>query len=91
MLNPFFTFLRLFFQGLGALGGRGAAGRFRAQHSAIGLLGILLKAYCSAFRGMGPILGKRRAVQRLRKVGNGEIRRWFREWGIGARDIAFMD
>ncbi len=91
LLNPFFTLLRLFFQGLGVLRGRGAAGRFRTQYSAMGLLGILLKAYGSAFAGMGPILRKRRAVQRLRKVGNGEVLRWFREWGIGARDIAFME
>ncbi len=91
LLNPIFTGYRLFFQALGALTGRGAVGRFRSQHSATALLGILLRAYGSAFLGIGGILRKRRMVQRTRKVDNGEIWRWFKESGISARDIAFME
>jgi GT2 family glycosyltransferase len=91
LLNPFFTAYRFFFQAMGVVTGKGAAGRFRTEHSALGLLGILFKAYGSALRGMGTMMKKRRAVRRLRRVSNREIMGWFRAWGINARDIAFME
>jgi GT2 family glycosyltransferase len=91
LASPFFTFLRFALQGYGALVGRGAAGRFSQAYSPGKLLRILLKAYLAAFRGLPGMWKKRREIQRRTRVSEGEIRAWFRRFGMSAREISWKD
>jgi GT2 family glycosyltransferase len=91
LVSPFFTFLRFALQGYGALAGRGAAGRFSEAYSPAKLLQILLKAYLAAFRGLPGMWKKRREIQRRTRVSEGEIRDWFRRFGMSAREISWKD
>jgi GT2 family glycosyltransferase len=89
--NPFFTLLRFALQGYGALVGRGAAGRFSEAYSPAKLLQILWKAYLAAFRGLPKMWKKRREIKKRTRVSEGEIRTWFRRFGMSAREISWKD
>jgi len=89
--SPFFTLLRFALQGYGALGGGGAAGRFSEAYSPGKLLEILLKAYLAAFRGLPGMWKKRREIKRRTRVSEGEIRSWFRRFGMSPREISWKD
>lgn len=91
MLNPFYTLLRLFFQGYGALTHRGAAGQYTREYSLFSLFWILLKAYGSAITSLHRMWRKRKAVQKLKRVRDRDFLDWMRRFGIGARRIALMD
>ncbi len=91
LVSPFYTLARFALQGYGALTGKGAAGRFTSEYSAASLIGVLLKAYWAAFAGLQHPLKERRRILGRKKVSGGEIRRWFREHGISAREIALKD
>lgn len=91
LFTPFFTIWRFAFQAYGALSHRGAAGKFTQMHSPWRLIGILLKAYGSGFRGLPKMWEKRRRLSRLRKVSFGEIFGWFKRFGISARKISLRD
>jgi GT2 family glycosyltransferase len=89
LASPFFTLARYAVQAYGALSGRGAAGRFARETSRGALAGTLLRAQRDALRGLPAALRKRRA-NRVR-VAREEIDRWFREFGIGVRELALKD
>lgn len=91
LMSPFYTLWRFFLQGCGVLTGRGAAGKFRQQYSGLRLLGILIKAYASALRGLPRMWMKRREMKRLTRVSGEEIRSWFTRFGISAREIALKE
>ncbi len=89
--SPLFTALRLAAQAWGALSRRGAAGRFTSVHSPWALLGVLLRAYAAALRGLPGAWQKRRVVQRQRRVSTWEVIGWLRHHGMGVREIALKD
>jgi GT2 family glycosyltransferase len=90
-LWPFYTLWRYFYQGLGAVVGRGASGRFGRESSPLCLIPILIKAYLSGLRGLPEVLRKRKEVQSKKKISNQECYRLFKKYGIKAREIAFKE
>lgn len=91
LLSPLFTLLRLAAQGFGALSRRGAAGRFAATHSPLALLGVLLRAYAAAWRGLPTAWRQRRAIQRRRRVSAWAPLGWLRAHGMGVREVALKE
>jgi len=91
LISPLFTALRLSAQAWGALSRRGAAGRFASTHSPWALLGVLLRAYAAALRGLPATWRKRRVVQRRRRVSTWEAIGWLRRYGMGVREVALKD
>jgi GT2 family glycosyltransferase len=89
--SPFFTALRLGAQAWGALSRRGAAGRFAADHSAVELAGVLVRAMAAAARGMPQAWRKRRAVQSGRRIASADALTWLRRFAMGVREIALKD
>jgi len=89
--SPFYTFWRFGLQAYGALCGRGAAGRFTREYSALHLLRILMKAYGSAMKGLPRMWRKRREMKRLTQVSQEEVRSWFQRFGISAWEISWKD
>ncbi|MBI5376056.1 MAG: glycosyltransferase family 2 protein [Candidatus Schekmanbacteria bacterium] len=90
-ISPFYTLLRFSLQAYGALSGKGAAGKFRAEYSAFDLIIILLKAYASAINGLPKMLEKRKKIKNISKVSSKEFNRWLKEFTISAREIALKD
>lgn len=91
LASPFFTFLRLGAQAWGAVRGRGAAGRFTSDHSSMELVRVLGRAAFAAIRGLPAAWGKRREVQRRRRIVRGEAFDWLRRYGMGVREVALKD
>jgi GT2 family glycosyltransferase len=91
ILSIFFTFYRFAFQAYGALAHQGAAGKFTKNYSPLRLIGILLKAYGSGFRHLPFMWKKRKKLKPLRRVTYGEIFRWFKQFGISAKEISLRD
>lgn len=90
-LWPYYTLWRLFYQGMGALTGKGASGRFGADSSVLLLLFVLLKAFLNGFGALPSILRKRRKIQRRRRISTGEVFNLFKKYGISAKEIAFKE
>jgi hypothetical protein len=91
VLSPIFTLLRFAAQAWGALTGRGAAGRFTAAHSRLGLLAVLVRAELAALRGLPAMWRRRRAIQRARRVPATAAVDWIVRFGMGVREIAWKD
>lgn len=91
LVSPFYTLLRFILQGYGALTGRGAAGKFSREYSPLKLLQILMKAYVAAIKGLPKMAKKRKEIKRWTRVSQGEIRSWFRRFGISAREISWKN
>jgi GT2 family glycosyltransferase len=91
ILGIFYTILRYFYQALGALTGKGAAGRFAKEANKFKLVIILIKANISAFLGLPKMLKKRREVMRKKRISNREMWTLFKRFGISARDIALKE
>ncbi|MDP3938056.1 MAG: glycosyltransferase family 2 protein [Deltaproteobacteria bacterium] len=89
LLTPFYTLDRYAFQAWAALSGRGAAGRFARENSSGRLMVLLLRAQWAGLRGLPRALRARRQVRVA--VPPEEIARWFREFGIEARELAFKE
>jgi GT2 family glycosyltransferase len=90
-LWPFYTLWRYFYQGFGAMVGRGASGRFGRESSPLLLVTILIKAYLSGLIGLPGILRKRKDVQSKKKISNQECYYLFKKYGIRAKEIAFKE
>jgi len=90
-LWPYYTLLRLFYQGMGALTGKGASGRFRAESSPLLLLFILLKAFSNGLGALPAILKKRRKIQDRRRISTWQVFNLFKKYGINAKEIAFKE
>jgi len=88
ILGIFYTILRYFYQAIGALTGKGAAGRFTKEASKCKLMYILLKANVSAFLGLPKMLKKRREIMKKKRISNREISILFKRFGIDAKKIA---
>jgi hypothetical protein len=85
------TVARYFWQGWGALTGRGRAGSMASQQSKGALVRVLLRAYWEAALGLPKMLRKRAAIRRRGHLSFGRFREIFRRFGIGAKDVALRD
>ena len=90
-LWPFFTLLRYFYQGIGALTRRGASGKFGEESPPLLLIPIVFKAFLNGLRGLPLVLNKRKQIQSKKKISSGECFRLFKKYGIKAKDIAFKE
>jgi len=82
------TFLRYLFQTYDALFGSGASSKLVSNESKWTVISVLFKAYFSALSGMPEMLRKRREIHKHKRVENGEIRKWYRDYRISVREIA---
>jgi GT2 family glycosyltransferase len=90
-MSLIYTSLRYFFQGCGALTGKGASSHLMKSESPLSVLKIVFRAYAAALsRGFG-MLKKRREAMRIKRVGNAEISSWFRVFGIGVKEVALKE
>jgi GT2 family glycosyltransferase len=87
----FYTSLRYAMQAYGALTGRGAGSRLVQSGSLWQAAGVLCRAHVAALRGAGRMLGKRRAMRRLRKISAGEFSGYFRRFGIGVGELSLKE
>ncbi|HSB07237.1 MAG TPA: glycosyltransferase family 2 protein [Thermodesulfobacteriota bacterium] len=90
-LWPFYTALRYFYQGIGALTQRGASGRFGKESSPLLLISIVGKAFFEALKGFPQLLEKRRNTQKMKRISNRAFYLLFKKYGIKAREIAFKE
>ena len=91
LLSSFYTKLRYVYQFYGTVTGKGAAGKFTQEYPSYKLYWAVIKAYCSALRGLPRMLRKRKVMMRLKKVSNKEVDRWFRDYRISVREISLKD
>lgn len=91
LLSPFYTFLRYACQGFAALTYRGVSGSFTRDYSHLKLLGILLRAYLSAFRRLPRQLRARRRIQKGRKLSGIALHRVFWKWRLPVLELALKD
>jgi GT2 family glycosyltransferase len=86
----FYTLLRYIMQAYGIVTGKGAGSRLVRSGSGFGSVLILLRAYLSAFRKFGIMVGNA-GTSWGQKSRQREISLWFRRFGIGARELALKD
>ena len=91
IVSPCFTLKRLILQAYGSIMSIGASGKFSKEFSKMRLLLILIRAYISAFGGLGRVLRQRREIMKRRKVSNIDFRKWLREFRISARELALKE
>jgi GT2 family glycosyltransferase len=91
VLGAFWTLYRFFWQGWGALTGRGRAGAMAAERSKWEMLKVLLQAYREALAGLPKMWRKRRYILTTGRLGVGRFREIFRRFGISAKDIALRE
>ncbi len=90
-LSPAYTLWRFFWHAWSVGRRRGLAGGVAREHSAVSLLGALIRAYLSGILGLGPILRKRREIIGNRKITNSEFLGLMRTYRSSARDLAIRD
>lgn len=91
LLSPVSTLLRYFYQGYGAIMGRGSSGQFVSRLPRSRLLHILLKANWDGLRALPRLLPKRRLIQREKRLSTWELYRMLRRYRISAKEIAFQE
>ena len=91
ILGQFYTFWRYLLQAYGAFAGKGAAGRFTSDFSKMELVKILIKVYLSIWKQWSLMLGKRRAIQKKKRISNREFYQLLRRFGISAKEIALRE
>ena len=91
IVGIFYTLLRYYYQAIGALTGKGAAGRFTKEANKLELLKILIKANASALAGLPKMLRKRREIMKKKRVSNKELYQVIKRFGISARTIALKE
>jgi GT2 family glycosyltransferase len=91
LLSPFYTAARLTLAAWAGLTGRGAAGRLARERSLPHLVGVTLRAYASALRGLPAVLRERRRVQAAKRLSNSEFVRLLDENRLSAKQAALED
>lgn len=84
----YYTFLRYLLQTYDATFGSGAAKQFVSSGSKWTVVSVLFKAYWSALQGVPEMLKKRRVIRKQRQVTNREVKRWYKDYRLGAKEIA---
>ncbi len=91
LLSPLHSAIRYVHQAYGALCGRGAAGQYTRERSALSLVAVLVRAWLGALQGAPRMLKHRWAFRAKRRLTSQETRALFRRFRIGAREIALKD
>jgi len=91
LVSPYYTIKRLLLQTYGAVSGRGASGKFAAEHSILSALLVMMRAWGSALAALPKILGQRRQLKMIRRVRRPALYRLFREFGMSAFEIALKE
>lgn len=91
LVSPFFTLLRLAIHLLGALTGKGASGRFSAQHSMPKAMAILFKAWGATLIALPGIFKQRRAFSPLRRLSRIDLYQLFCMFRISASEVALKE
>jgi len=91
LLNIFYTKVRYLYHFYGVVHGRGASARSVSEYSFWELTRTVLRAYWDAVKAYPRVWGERKRMMKLKKVPDREIDRWFRDYGISARDIALQE
>jgi GT2 family glycosyltransferase len=91
LLNVFYTKMRYLYHFLGVIRGQGSSARSVSEHSFLRLTGTVIRAYWDALKEYPRVWSERKRMTKLKKVSNQEIERWFRDYGISAREIALQD
>jgi GT2 family glycosyltransferase len=91
LAGPLFTFNRWLWNLIAALGGRGAAGRFRHHHSLWVLTKTIVKAHVDGLTQLGSLLKKRRRIRRSRRISDTDFLRLLWRFRVSARVLAFRD
>jgi GT2 family glycosyltransferase len=89
--NIIYTKIRYLFHFRGMIRGQGAAGRSVSEHSFWDLVGSVYRAYWDALKGFPRVWRERKRMMKLKRVSDREIDRWFRDYGISAREIALRE
>jgi len=89
--SPLYTAARLALQGYAGITGRGAAGRLARDRSTLHLVGVALRAYASALRGLPRVLRERRRQRGLRRLNRRQFRSLLAEFRLTAREAALKD
>ncbi len=90
-LAPFYNFLRYFYQTIGVLTRKGAAGKFSQKSSPLRLIPIVVKANLKAMKRLPTILRLRRQIKAKKKISNQEFYNLIKKQGIKAKEIAFLE
>jgi GT2 family glycosyltransferase len=89
--NPWYTAARLAHHAAAAVTGRGAAARLANDSSVARLVGVMLRAWASALRGLPRVLRRRREVRGLRGFAAARIYELLRAFPLSSREVAFKD
>lgn len=91
ILSPVFAVWRMFLQVYGVAARKGAAGRFAQEYSSGALALVAVKANLAALRGLPRMWRKRRELKAIKRVGAVEFNRWFKRFGLSARELALKE
>ena len=91
LASPWYTGKRYLLQAWAAYTRQGAAGRLAEEAGFPTLIKVTLKAYLAAAKGLPPMLKKRRAINRSRRVTPRQFRAWLRQYAISAWEVASKD
>ncbi len=87
LLAPCYEVWRYVLEVYGLLSGRGAGAEFSNDFSPARLVLILAKAYLAALAGLPDMLAKRKKVRKKTIVSSGEVKGWFRKYGLKAATL----
>ncbi len=91
LTSPLYTLIRFIFQAYGAIGKKGAAGKFVDEYSRRMLLGLMMKAYISAIKHLPEMWKKRKQIKKISKVSNKDFATWLKIYGIGVRELSLKE
>ncbi len=89
--SPWHTGLRMLHHAAAAVSKRGAAGRLAGNSCFFTLIVVTLRAWLSAFAGLGRALRGRRSVRRLRGFDASRLPGLLREFPLSAYEAAFKE
>ncbi len=90
-LSAFYTLARYLGQAFAAFSGRGISSNFARDYSHLELVGILIRAYASAFARLPEIIRARRDIQLRRKLSTAEVYRLMQRYRLPVAELAFKD
>ena len=91
VLSPYYTFKRMLLHLYGGITGRGASGKFIAQHSGLKVAGVLIRAWWSAFSILIPIIRQRLDFKKKTRLSRSAFIQLLNQYGISASEIALKD
>jgi GT2 family glycosyltransferase len=91
LLSPFYTLARYLAQGFATATGKGISSSFVRDYSRLELVGILVRAYVSAFAALPAMWRERQRIQRDRRLGALAVFMLMKRYRLPALELAFKD